>query len=98
MRENIRQIIIAPHITEKTGKLNRKVDENSYVFKVSLRANKIELKKAIENIFSVKVKNVNTIYQKGKPKTMGRFKGKRADWKKAIITLQKGDSIPDFDV
>ncbi len=100
MRKSDRQIIIAPHITEKSSELmvENARNEKSYVFKVSRAANKIEIKKALEKIFSVKVKNVNTINQQGKTKTMGRFAGKRADWKKAIVTLQAGESFPEFEV
>jgi len=65
---------------------------------VSTRANKIEIKKAIEKIFAVVVADVNTMQMSGKIKRMGRFEGKRPDWKKAIVTLKKGYSIPDFEV
>lgn len=90
-----REIIIAPIITEKTSSI--KNTTNSYTFKVSLNANKIEIQKAIERIFNVNVLNVNTIRQQGKVKRMGRFTGKRADWKKAIVKLKEGDSIADFE-
>lgn len=90
-----REIIIAPIITEKTSSI--KNTTNSYTFKVSLNANKIEIQKAIEKIFNVNVLNVNTIRQQGKVKRMGRFTGKRADWKKAIVKLKEGDSIADFE-
>lgn len=93
-----REIIIAPHITEKMGTLQVRKDVNKYVFEVSVRANKIEIKKAIERVFAVSVIDVNTIKIKGKKKAMGRYIGKRADWKKAIVTLKQGDSIPDFEM
>jgi large subunit ribosomal protein L23 len=64
---------------------------------VSKIANKIEIKKAIEKIFNVTVLNVNTINQRGKVKRMGRYSGKRADWKKAIVKLKEGDSIAEFE-
>jgi large subunit ribosomal protein L23 len=67
-------------------------------FKVSLNANKIEIKYAIEKIFSVNVTNVNTIRQRGKIKRMGRYAGKRPDFKKAIVRLKSGQTIPDFDI
>lgn len=95
MIRHSREIIIAPLITEKGTLL--KEEHNIYNFRVSLRANKIEIKKAIERIFPVKVLNVNTIRQRGKIKRMGRYEGKRADWKKAIVKLRDGDSIPDFE-
>jgi len=62
-----------------------------------MNANKIEIKKAIEHIFSVRVVNVNTIRMMGKPKRLGRYNGKRPDWKKAIVTLREGDKIADFE-
>lgn len=96
MPKNPREIIIAPLITEKTTHMQNQ--RNSYTFRVSINANKIEVKKAIEKIFSVNVKEVNTIRQRGKNKRMGRFEGKRPDWKKAIVVLQKGQSIPDFEI
>ncbi len=91
-----RQIIVAPMITEKTG--IQLQSNNTYTFKVSMNANKIEIKKAIELIFSVKVLNVNTITMMGKPKRLGKYNGKRPDWKKAIVTLREGDRIADFEV
>ena len=93
---NEREIVIAPVVTEKTSSLN--AINNSYTFRVSVNANKIEIQKAIEKIFNVNVLKVNTIKQRGKVKRMGRFSGKRADWKKAIVKLKAGDSIPDFDL
>ena len=63
----------------------------------SLNANKIEIQKAIEHIFNVSVTDVNTIRQRGKVKRMGRFSGKKADWKKAIVKLKPGDTIADFE-
>jgi len=90
-----REIIIAPMVTEKTTSLNN--INNSYTFKVSINANKIEIKKAVEKIFNVNVLAVNTIRQRGKVKRMGRYSGKRADWKKAIIKLKQGDKIADFE-
>ncbi len=91
-----RQILIAPLITEKTGQQMQR--NNTYSFRVSINANKIEIKKAIESIFAVKVLNINTIRLIGKPKRLGRYSGKRPDWKKAIVTLREGDKIADFEV
>ena len=91
-----RNIIISPIITEKSEKLAR--DNNMYTFKVSINANKIEIKKAIEKIFSVKVLDVNTIRMLGKPKSLGKYNGKRPDWKKAVVTLREGDKIADLEV
>lgn len=91
-----REIIIAPMLTEKS--LLEKETNNRYMFKVSINANKIEIKKAIEKVFSVKVVKINTIRMKGKPKRMGKYEGRRPDWKKAIVTLQADQKIPDFEV
>jgi large subunit ribosomal protein L23 len=65
---------------------------------VSINANKIEIRKAIEHIFAVKVININTIRMMGKPKRLGKYSGKRPDWKKAIVTLRNGDKIAEFGV
>ena len=72
--------------------------QNAYTFKVSINANKIEIKKAIERVFSVDVIDVNTIRMNGKPKTLGRYKGRRPHWKKAIVTVKSGQSIADFEI
>ncbi len=91
-----RNIVISPIITEKSER--QASTTNTYTFKVSINANKIEIKKAIEHIFSVKVVDVNTIRMLGKPKRLGKYSGKRPDWKKAIVTLRSGDKIADFEV
>ncbi len=91
-----RNIVISPIITEKSE--NQVQNQNTYTFKVSINANKIEIKHAIEKIFSVKVLDVNTIRMLGKPKRLGKYSGKRPDWKKAIVTLRSGDKIADFEV
>lgn len=90
-----RNIVISPIITEKSSQQVQ--NTNTYTFKVSINANKIEIKHAIEKIFSVKVLDVNTIRMLGKPKRLGRYSGKRPDWKKAIVTLREGDKIADFE-
>ncbi|MBC8526991.1 MAG: 50S ribosomal protein L23 [Candidatus Cloacimonetes bacterium] len=95
MTKYSREIIIHPIITEKGTHI--KEDANGYLFKVQKNANKIGIKKAIEDIFDVKVRSVNTINYKGKPKTLGRFSGKRANWKKAIVFLEEGESIREFE-
>lgn len=83
-------VVLAPHITEKATLLS---ENNAVVFKVAKDASKPEIKAAVEALFGVKVKGVNTIVQKGKAK---RWKGKpytRSDFKKAIVTLAEGQSI-----
>ncbi len=83
-----RDIIIRPLISEKSSDL---MEENKYTFVVSGKANKIEIKHALEEIFDVKVKAVNTANFKGKRKRLGRYPmGKQPSWKKAVITLAEG--------
>lgn len=78
-------IIIAPVVSERSMELT---DGNKYVFKVDRKANKSEIKEAVETIFeNVKVKKVNTINMKGKSTRYGMITGKKSDWKKAIVTL-----------
>ena len=89
-----RDIIIRPVVTEKSSGL---MENNKYVFKVALSANKIEIKKAVEEIFKVKVVDVNTVRVKGKEKRMGRSVGRTSDYKKAIVQLAEGDSIEIFE-
>ena len=84
-------IIIAPVITEKSGNLAQ--DWKTYVFKVSASANKIQIKQAIESLFGVKVKSVNTLNTKAKDKRVGRYTGKTKTYKKAIVTLVDGQTI-----
>jgi large subunit ribosomal protein L23 len=87
--------IVRALITEKgTGPRER---GNKYIFQVSREANKIEIKKAIETIFSVHVSSVRTMNVPGKMKRMGKFFGYRPDWKKAIVALQEGETIDLFE-
>ncbi len=86
MRE-ARDIIKKPLVTEKTTSM---MEEKKYAFQVDLRANKIEIKNAVEELFKVKVKSVNTLRVSGKMKRMGANVGRRPNWKKAIITLEEG--------
>lgn len=86
-------VLVAPMLTEKGTTL--KETDNKVLFKVAKDANKIEIKKAVEDVFKVKVERVTTINCKGKKKRLGRFEGKRPDWKKAFVTLKKGEKL-DF--
>lgn len=88
-------IILRPIITEKSTFL--KENGNQYVFEVQRDANKIEIKKAVERLFKVKVLSVQVIMMEGKKKRLGRFLGKRSDWKKAIVKLSPKDKIPIFE-
>jgi len=86
-----RSVLRKPLLTEKVASIQDK--HNQYAFAVDTDANKIEIKRAVELKYSVTVMNVNTLCVRGKTKRLGRFEGKRADWKKAIVTLKAGDSI-----
>jgi large subunit ribosomal protein L23 len=96
---DIRRIIFKPIITERSAML--KEMDNKFVFEVDVRANKREIKTAVEKLFKVTVKDVRTSVMKGKTKTTfmkgGRFTGKRPDRKKAIVTLASGENIDIFD-
>jgi large subunit ribosomal protein L23 len=89
------QLIKGPVISEKSHL--QKADGNKVTFRVDSSANKIEIRKAIEALFKVKVLKVNTVSVMGKSKRMGRTEGKRSDWKKAIVTLAPGDKIPGLE-
>ncbi len=88
-------LIRQPRITEKV--ILMKEMDNKVVFKVAQDTNKIELKKAVESIFKVKVKKIATLNVKGKMKRQGKTEGKRADWKKAVVTLDEGNKIEYFE-
>ena len=90
-----RSIVRRALVTEKGTKLRE--GQNGYLFEVARDANKIQIKHAIESIFNVKVETVRTLRVHGKPKRMGRYEGHRPDWKKAVVTLQKGGSIELFE-
>ncbi|MBN2193708.1 MAG: 50S ribosomal protein L23 [Polyangiaceae bacterium] len=81
-------------LTEKAARLR---EENKVVFEVDLGANKIQIRQAVEELFGVKVTDVNTLVQRGKPRRLGRRVMNRRNWKKAIVTLREGDSIQFFD-
>jgi large subunit ribosomal protein L23 len=80
-------VVIRPLVTEKSTRL---IEMGKYSFVVSRDANKIDIKNAVEQLFDVKVKAVNTLRIKGKPRRVGIHRGYRPDWKKAIVTLQEG--------
>jgi large subunit ribosomal protein L23 len=89
------EVIIRPlALTEKATRL--KAEYNQVVFEVARDANKIQIREALERLFKVKVLSVNTLVQRGKVKRVGRRELKRPNWKKAIVTLRKGDNIEFF--
>ncbi len=90
--KNMYEVIKRPVLTEKTT-LQKELS-NQVTFEVDRRANKIEIKDAVERIFKVKVLDVQSMVVRGKTKRVGRFSGKRSDWKKAIVTLKPGEQVP----
>jgi len=88
-----RDVLVKPVISEKSYSL---LDENKYTFVVSPDANKTQIKQAVEAVFSVKVTGVNTINRQGKRKRTRTGFGKRANTKRAIVTLAEGDRIDIF--
>ena len=88
-----RDIILAPVITEKSSAA---LSDKKYTFRVADGANKIEIAKAVEEIFGVKVATVNTISMKGKKRRYGRFEGYTSDWKKAVVTLTAESKTIEF--
>ena len=88
-------LIKRPLITEKTN--IQKDVSNQVTFEVDRRANRVEIKRAVEKIFKVSVVSVRTMQVKGKRKQRGRIVGKRRDWKKAVVTLRPGERIEFFE-
>lgn len=89
-----RDVIIRPIVSEKSY---AGIEQNSYTFLVDPRANKTEIKEAVQSIWGVRVVSVNTLNRQGKVKRRGWTKGKRPDEKRAIVTLADGDSIEIFE-
>lgn len=92
--KDARDIIIAPVISEKSYDL---IDAGKYTFRVHDAATKPEIARAVEEIFEVTVRKVNTSRVKSKPKRQGWTRGRTAAWKKAVVTLKEGDSIEFFE-
>ena len=89
------EIVKRPLITEK-GSIQKEVN-NQLSFEVARKANRVEIRHAVEKIFNVRVLKVRTMQMKGKVKRVGRTLGKRRDWKKAIVTLAGGENIEFFE-
>jgi len=87
---NPRSIILKPVITEKATILR---EGNKYAFRVHPKANKVQIRQAVESIFDVSVESVRTVKVPSKPKRQGLYAGRRAGWKNAYVTLKAGDSI-----
>ena len=96
---NSYDIIRRPIITEKSMKVETDREGNEikkYTFEVPKTVNKLEIKYAVEEVFGVKVAKVNTMNYSGKLKRLGRYEGRRADWKKAIVTLKPDSKTIEF--
>lgn len=90
-QERLLQVILSPHVTNKAYEAS---DRTSYVvFKVATNSTKLEIRKAVESLFEVKVDTVNTVKVKGKARRFGRIEGRTKDWKKAYVKLQQGHNI-----
>jgi len=89
-QERVYHVVYGSHVTEKAVS---GTDSNIHVFKVSVGSTKVDIKKAIELLFEVKVASVKTVNVKGKAKNFGKRQGKRQDWKKAYVRLADGHSL-----
>lgn len=93
---NFTEVLISPILSEKSVRI--KDTENRYTFKVNPKANKSEIKKAVETLFKVKVTAVRTANQSGKLHKVGRYEGYRSDWKKAMVSVKAGQKIDMTDL
>jgi len=91
----LHEILKRPLITEKST--IQKETKNQLTFEVNRKANKVEIRRAVEKVFNVRVTDVRTIQMKGKAKRSGRILGKRQDWKKAVVTLAPGQHVEFFE-
>jgi large subunit ribosomal protein L23 len=88
-------VILSHVVTEKAERL--KAEQSRYTFKVATTANKIQVREAVERLFKVHVREVRVMNYLGKMRRMGRFAGRRSDWKKAIVTLKQGERIESLE-
>ncbi len=89
------RVILSHVVTEKAERL--KAEQSRYTFKVAPTANKIEVRDAVERLFKVHVREVRVMNYMGKMRRMGRFEGRRPDWKKAVVTLKQGERIESLE-
>ena len=89
-----REVIITPVVSEKSYSL---IEDNKYSFRVHPKAHKTQIRQAVEELFDVKVVSVNVLKVQPKPKRRGLSRGIRPGWKKAIVELREGDTIPIFE-
>ncbi len=95
MKNEQHNVLIRPLLTEKITSLREKA--NQVGFLVKRDANRIQIKKAVESALKVRVERVNVMTMKGKTKRLGKFAGKRSDWKKALVTLKEGEKLELYE-
>ena len=95
MKNDMYGIIVRPLVTEKSTRANE--ETNKVTFVVRKDANKIEIKRAVEEVFGVNVLEVRTLNNRGKKKRVGARQGRKPDWKKAVVSLREGDRIDLFE-
>jgi len=95
MTQGIHTMLLRPLLTEKMTDLRE--SSNQVGFLVRADANRVQIKQAVESLLKVKVERVNVMTVKGKLKRLGRFAGRRSDWKKAIVTLKKGEKLEIYE-
>jgi large subunit ribosomal protein L23 len=95
MTRGFQTVLVRPLLTEKMTALRESA--NQVGFLVRADANRVQIKQAVESLLKVKVERVNVLTVKGKVKRLGRFAGKRSDWKKAIVTLKKGEKLELYE-
>lgn len=95
MKVGMHRILVQPLLTEKITGLREKT--NTVGFVVHPEANRVQIKQAVEALLKVKVEKVNLMNVRGKVKRLGRFSGKRSDWKKAFVTLKEGEKLEMYE-
>ncbi len=95
MTQGLHSVLLRPLLTEKMTALRE--SSNQVGFLVRAGANRIQIKQAVESLLKVKVERVNVMTVKGKLKRLGRFAGRQSDWKKAIVTLKKGEKLEIYE-
>ena len=95
MSVNMGRVLIRPLLTEKVTGLRE--SHNTVAFVVDAKANRIEVRRAVEQLLKVKVERVNIMNVMGKMKRLGRFAGKKSDWKKALVTLKEGEKLELYE-
>lgn len=90
-----RDIIRRPLLTERSN--TQRVSQNKYCFEVDRRASKTQIRQAVQDVFGVNVTSVHVMHMRGKPRRVRLVEGRRRDWKKAIVTVEKGQTIAFFE-